>query len=209
MQGHTCINNNQAQGSSSSNVSQGNKWVVNLSKLPLTQAQESLLSKGPNFSLAHTNPSNVEFISAIELACQRLSEQDAQEVRAEINYLLKRAKTPRSNITKEEKKALKELREDQDRMVLTADKGVAMVVMDKEREYMDKVEGLLAQLAYRTITSDPTNKLKAKLIQNLKRIKRVTNMEEGMYRTMYPTSCTALKFYGLPKIHKTGTLSGQ
>ena len=32
MQGHTCINNNQAQGSSSSNVSQGNKWVVNLSK---------------------------------------------------------------------------------------------------------------------------------------------------------------------------------
>ena len=26
-----------------------------------------------------------------------------------------------------------------------------------------------------------------------------------MYRTMYPTSCTAPKFYGLPKIHKTGT----
>ena len=35
MQGHICINNNQAQGSSSSNVSQlsqGNRWVVNLSK---------------------------------------------------------------------------------------------------------------------------------------------------------------------------------
>ena len=30
-------------------------------------------------------------------------------------------------------------------------------------------------------------------------------MEEGMYRTMYPTSCTAPKFYGLPKIHKTST----
>ena len=30
-------------------------------------------------------------------------------------------------------------------------------------------------------------------------------MEEGMYRTMYPTSCTAPKFYGLPKIHQTGT----
>ena len=29
-------------------------------------------------------------------------------------------------------------------------------------------------------------------------------MDEGMYRTMYPTSCTAPKFYGLPKIHKTG-----
>ena len=52
---------------------------------------------------------------------------------------------------------------------------------------------------------DPTKKLKAQLIQKLRRIKRETNMEVGMYRTMYPISCTAPKFYGLPKIYKTGT----
>ena len=34
-------------------------------------------------------------------------------------------------------------------------------------------------------------------------------MGEGMYRTMYPTGCTAPKFYRLPKIHKTGTPSGK
>ena len=99
----------------------------------------------------------MEFISAVELACQRLLEQDTQELRAEINYLLKRAKAPRSNIIKEEKKALKELRKDQGRMVLTANKGMAMVVMDR-KEFMDKVEGLLVQLAYKTISSDRTNK---------------------------------------------------
>ena len=33
-----------------------------------------------------------------------------------------------------------------------------------------------------------------------------TNMEEGMYRTMYPTSCTAPKFYGLPKSIKQVSL---
>ena len=55
-------------------------------------------------------------------------------------------------------------------MVLTEDKGVAMVVMDR-KEYIDKVEGLLVQPTYRTITSDPTNKLKAKLIQKLKESK--------------------------------------
>ena len=126
--------------------------------------------------------------------------QDAQELRTESNYLLRRAKPTRSNITKEEKKTLKELRGDQDRMVLTADKAVATVVMDR-KEYIDKVEGLLTQPAYRTITTDPSNKLKAKL----KRIKRETNMGEGMYKTMYPTDCTAPKFYGLPKIHKTAT----
>ena len=39
-------------------------------------------------------------------------------------------------------------------MVLTANKGLAMVVMDR-KEYIDKVEGLLTQLAYETITTDP------------------------------------------------------
>ena len=30
-------------------------------------------------------------------------------------------------------------------------------------------------------------------------------MDEGTYRSMYPTKCTAPNFYGLPKIYKTGT----
>ena len=60
-------------------------------------------------------------------------------------------------------------------MVLTADKGVAMVVIDR-KDYMDKVEGLLAQPAYKTVTSDPTNKLKANLIQKSK-----GNQHEGRY----------------------------
>ena len=70
-----------------------------------------------------------------------------------------RAKPPKDNISREEQKALNELREDQDRMVLTVDMGVAMVVMDR-KEYQDKVEGLLATTAYMTISTDPTNKLK-------------------------------------------------
>ena len=86
-------------------------------------------------------------------------------------------------------------------MVLTVEKGVAMVVMDRQ-EYVEKVEGLLAQPAYRTIAADPTNKLKTRLIQTFKRIKRDTNMGEGMYKAMYPTGCIAPKFYGLPKVHK-------
>ena len=102
-----------------------------------------------------------------------------QELRAETNCLLRKAKTPKSNITKEESKALRELRGDKERMVLTADKGVAMVVMGR-KEYMEKVEGLLVQLAYRTTDADPSNKLKAKLILTLKIIKKETNMGEGM-----------------------------
>ena len=64
----------------------------------------------------------------------------------------------------EEFKAIKELRKDQSRVVLTADKGVAMVIIDK-KDYTDKGLSLLTDSnTYRTITKDPTNKLKNKLI---------------------------------------------
>ena len=40
------------------------------------------------------------------------------------------------------------------------DKGVALVVMDKE-EYISKAKELLSQPAYKDIPKDPTNKIKA------------------------------------------------
>ena len=62
-------NNNQLQGSNSSShvTNHVNKWVINLSSVPLTPTQESLLSKGPNFALSPSYPPNVEFISSIRV----------------------------------------------------------------------------------------------------------------------------------------------
>ena len=117
------------QGSNISNRS--SKSVVNLSSTPLTTAQASFLFKGPNFSLASGNPPNVEFISVVEAACQRLPEQETRELRAEVNILLKRAKPPKCNISRDKMKTLKELKEDQEMIVLTVDKGLAMMVMDR------------------------------------------------------------------------------
>ena len=74
------------------------------------------------------------------------------------------------------------------------------MVLDKDK-YIEKAENLLAQPAYR----DPTNKLETQLILKLRRIRRQTNMDEGMYKTMYPTGWIPAKFNGLPKIHTMGT----
>ena len=109
------------------------------------------------------------------------------------------------NITVDELKAIEELREDQSRVVLTVDKGVAMVIMDK-KEYMDKAIGLLSDTnTYRTIPKDPTNKLKNKLIGILKDIKQTGGLKDSTYCKVYPTSAVPPKFYGLPKINKVGT----
>ena len=55
------------------------------------------------------------------------------------DVILKKVKIPRQNITKEEWKAIGELKRDNNRLILTADKGVALVVMDKE-DYVQKAK---------------------------------------------------------------------
>ena len=56
---------------------------------PLTQAQRSLLAKGPNFVVTPRHPPNLEYITAIETACTTLGQQDAEELKAEINRVLR------------------------------------------------------------------------------------------------------------------------
>ena len=58
---------------------------------------------------------------AIESACTKLGQQDAEELRAEINRVL----------TKAQSKAMRELKRDRNCIVLMADKGVAMGIMDR------------------------------------------------------------------------------
>ena len=57
--------------------------------------------------------------------------------------------------------ALRELKRDRDCIVLTADKGVAMVVMDRQ-DYINKANQLLNQNTYKVISKDPTNTIRAR-----------------------------------------------
>ena len=140
-----------------------NKWVINLSKTELTTAQKTVLANGPNYAISPSNIPSIEYITAIETIGQKLKEEEVPELKADINTILRKGQVPKSNLNKEERRALSQLRKDQDRVILTADKGVAMVVLDKE-DYISKAQELLAQLAYKEIPRDPTNKIKAQLI---------------------------------------------
>ena len=48
------------------------------------------------------------------------------------------------------------------------------------------------------------NKYKNKLITLLKNIKTEGGIDEVTYRRLYPTGASPPKFYGLPKVHKSG-----
>ena len=117
---------------------------------------------------------------------------------------MEKVQAPRFNITREERKLIDELRRDKNRIILTANKGVSMVVMDRD-DYNKKAQELLQQSAYRPIPHDPTNKLKTRLISLLKHIKTEGGMNEATYKRLYPTGAGSPKFYGLTKVHKQGT----
>ena len=105
------INDTNLDRASYNNEGSANsKWVINLSKDSLTQAQRSVLAKGPNFSLAPINIPSIEYTTAVESMCTKLKEEDAMELRADGNALLRRAKAPKSNITREERKGLAQLK---------------------------------------------------------------------------------------------------
>ena len=75
-----------------------------------------------------------------------------------------------------------------------------MVIMDRQ-DYINKSNKLLTQPACGAICSDPTNKIKTKFINILKRVKNHTGLDNNT-RPCIPWVVGAPKFYGLPKIHE-------
>ena len=143
------------------------KWVHNLSKTPLTEAQEKVLAHGPNFLITTKEPPVSEYISQIERVCQQLDKGKAEELRGEIKQILKKTQLPKPNITQEEAKAIQELRRDKGRVIFTADKGVSMVVLET-KDYIKKSEELLNQSTYKQLSSDPHHQTQKQVNQHTK-----------------------------------------
>ena len=102
-------------------------------------AQETVLSHGPNFDVTPKTAPYQEYITAIEVACQSLNPTGVEELRADTARVLRQTKPSKANISKEEWRTIRELRLDKDHIILTADKGVALVVMDRS-DYTRKMK---------------------------------------------------------------------
>ena len=61
--------------------------------------------------------------------------------------ILRRAKPPKDNLKKEQRKALKEMKYLENEVILPADKGNATVVMRRE-DYSTKLKGMLETSTY-------------------------------------------------------------
>ena len=77
--------------------------------------------------------------------------RQGRRTKREVKANIKKMQPPKYKLTKEEHKAMEELKRDKTRMILTTDKGVSFVVIDKE-EYIKKADDLLSQSSYKNIS---------------------------------------------------------
>ncbi|XP_072048444.1 uncharacterized protein [Amphiura filiformis] len=108
--------------------------------------------------------------------------------------------------SKDERKALQDLRKDQSIRILPADKGRLCVILDTT-EYHQKCEALLGDTnTYKKLGKrDPTSRYKKNLVSVLQDIENEGAINRVEYRKLYPTAENSPKFYGLPKVHKLNT----
>ncbi|XP_072022566.1 uncharacterized protein [Amphiura filiformis] len=185
------------------------RWVINTTDRKLTKPQTTLLAKGLNFAVSVDKIPNEEFIVACEKACWAIPNDEAINLRAEIAGVLKSAKIPPSNISYDERKALKELQKEKSLIIMGADKGRSTVVTSKD-SYEEKVNSLLSdertyeKLKHTAVTVHPTSTYKRKLVAILQRLKEESKIDDSQYKLLYPTAEVVPRLYCTTKIHKVG-----
>ena len=138
------------------------------------------------------------------MLAKNLSSEKASQLRATMCSMLRKPANLKveQNLDRLEREALRDLKNDKSVTILPADKGRCAVVMNTE-EYVSKCEDLLPdESTYVKLSRDPTQKYKKEIADQLRGLKETGMLSNNLYRRLYPTTDTAPRFYGLPKVHK-------
>ena len=140
----------------------------------LTQPQNAVLEKRFNFAITLKFIPKLDIISGVEEAGLRAVRDDAAVhiAHSKVSEVLKSAKPPQRNITQEEEEALKELKQDENIVILKADKGNSTVVMNAQ-EYNDKINCLLSDSSVYTKLSKKSNPMSINMYGTFSKIKKL------------------------------------
>ena len=113
----------------------------------------------------------MDIAAAVETVTRHMGNEEATDLRGSICNILRRAKPPPPNLKKDEKAAIKALKEDTNITILPADKGTATVVMDTS-QYVEKVNNLLMEPVYEKVKKDPTQATEKRVLKEIREMER-------------------------------------
>ena len=177
------------------------RWVVNLSSYTLTDAEEQVLQRGLNYATVPRRIPYMDFIASVEGVARRMNIEEANDLRVRVCGILRRAKLPPSNLRKEERRALRTLKNNNSIVVLPADKGNATVEMDAAA-YEEKITILLKDPVYKKVKRDPTAAIEWKVLKEVRELEKKHLLSKALGTRLKPSSSRSPKLYGLLKIHK-------
>jgi hypothetical protein len=164
----------------------------------LNKTELGVLERGLNFVVSSSSIPTDNIICCIEDGIQNLSDEDKEFIRQDFSVILRKAKPPRSNMSSEERAALKNLRNDENLVILKADKGGAIVLMNLS-DYNRKMNEHLTQSgSYKKLNCNPIKKI----IRQVKKSINSSNLDERTKKRLTPNNEITPRIYGLPKIHK-------
>ena len=147
-----------------------------------------------------------QYIAVTKQICDKLGENtegvDCSEYYQKTKDLLQdytRKRAAHPNLSKMERDAIKSLKEDNTRVVLTADKGVAMVVMDKS-SYIDKCMALLQDTNVYQPCRDLTGQIHRQVQSTLRKLKEKTRKGSPMDPAKIQTTAPPRQFQPTSKI---------
>ena len=151
----------------------------------------------------HKSLPDKDIIATIEDAVMDFEKEEADTIRAKVSLTLQNSKPPKDNLPKDERKALKEIQSNASVIILPADKGRSTVIRNSE-DYLEKCVDHINKGPYQLLEKDPTTKIKAETLKQLKVLKDNKFIHNKLYYYVKPADSRAPRFSGQPKIDKAG-----
>ena len=159
-----------------------------------------------NFTITPRNIPIKQIIASVEEGISELPQADKEQIRSQVYSTIKEARPPvKKNISRKEKKAMNDLKGDNDIVIIKADKGNAVVIRDRKDYEKQTREMLGDKNVYEVITDNrrnQTSKTELELQRILLKLRKSENLTESEYWKLRPFDSYPAAFYCLPKVHK-------
>jgi len=136
----------------------------------------------------------------VEFGIRGLPENINDIITQDCIVVLRKAKPPSSNISRDEFDALKSLNLNKDIVVLKADKGGADFILNKEDYRQKMLDHLCNSGNYKKLAKNPVKKISKTVALAIKSSDSVGSF----HHKIIESSPITPRIYGLPKIHKEG-----
>ena len=132
--------------------------------------------------------------SALKLEYDKKN-SEAQNLRKDVLRILKMAKPTKNNLTPEQRKALKEIKNDEEISIYPFDKGAGLVRI-KTNDAIKKIKEQIGDTEI--IKIDPTPKFARDIRKALSVLNKKSRFSKKEYENLYPSDPLPQRMYGKP-----------